>query len=113
MLLHFPSNCLILLARFVARSAADVTGAQDRHLPLAPDGAAAAFGIIVEQAADCCIVKVGWPTRQRLWSACSELRDSVLAVSLTCTDATLLHGCHAGALQGQATTAAGHGGGCS
>jgi hypothetical protein len=40
------------------RSAVDATGAQDLHLPLAPDGAAAAFGIIVEQAAACCIVKV-------------------------------------------------------
>ena len=47
-------------------SAVDATGAQDLHLPLAPDGAAAAFGIIVEQAADCCIVKVGQPSSEAL-----------------------------------------------
>ena len=42
----------------VVRSALNAASAQDLHLPLAPDGAAAAFGVIVEQqAADCCFVE--------------------------------------------------------
>lgn len=80
--------------------------AQDPHLPLAPDGAAAAFGIIVEQAADCCIVKAGWTPAQALACPLGALAQHA-CWQLPGTNVMLSCGCRAGALQGQAAAAAG------
>ena len=84
LLLHCASDVSGPQRMLWMRSAVDATGAQDLHLPLAPDGAAAAFGIIVEQAADCCIVKVMPASCRCPRVSAVALMCSVLAAGYPC-----------------------------